>query len=130
MMKGGGVFEPHRPWSPERRAAASKAAKDRIARKRLEQAVTVQTKITLGLDDDGIRETHGVMARKLDDKGIRILLHEREKSVELATSYTDALMTPTQARYIADRLYALAGRIDARATPSQENSRDAPEPAP
>ena len=61
-------------------------------------------------EDDGVREAHGVF---LGDKPIA-LLSEQGNRVVLIGNYSDKLLTPRQARYLAGKLYRLARRIEKR----------------
>lgn len=98
IVSGNGQFEPYRPWKPERRAAASAAAKARIALKRRENTVT----------DDGIREVHGVALSN------PLRLVEKDSYITINTSGDSRDLTPAQARYLAEKLYRLANRIEDR----------------
>ena len=65
------------------------------------------------MSDDAIREIHGVHVRGWEDAKEKIItIREREHTIILDRfSFSDAAMTPWQARYLASKLYRLARRI-------------------
>lgn len=72
------------------------------------------------MDDDGIRERHGMLCTREDRKiGSEVIVAERtDGSISLNGSYEERRMTPEQARYLARKLYRLARRIDKRSEQS------------
>lgn len=69
------------------------------------------------MTDDGIREHHGMACRKEHEKHSSVAIWEGEQYIWIDhDSMDDRKLTPTQARYLARKLYRLARRIDGRAT--------------
>lgn len=65
--------------------------------------------------DDGIRERHGVTARKVGFSNAHPLTFwEDGQSIVLEDTRDDMAMSPAQARYVARKLYRLARRVEQR----------------
>ena len=67
--------------------------------------------------DDEIRQHHGVAsAMGASNAAVRIWENEQTVTVRVwsGTSGVEEKLTPAAARYLADQLYGLAGRIDRR----------------
>ena len=69
------------------------------------------------MEDDAVRERHGVSCRECTcDKTAAVLLIEGESDVFVEISKFDgARLTPWQARYLASKLYRISRRIRNRA---------------
>lgn len=67
-------------------------------------------------EDDGVRERHGMLCTREDQSvGAIIIIAERlDGRISIDSDHYERRMTPTQARYLASKLYRLARRIDKR----------------
>jgi hypothetical protein len=105
--------------TPEQRSAIAKGAANKRWRKHFEDQAA-QAPGARAPDpqpaDDGIRQYHGVGVNGSSEP---FLMWEGEKFVHLGkgTGIFSSAVTPLNARYVADRLYELARRIEQRTQP-------------